>query len=67
MSHYIDLIPYGRKSGHIWRKKGLFHHDNASAYTSAIATAKLFDLLYEILHHRSYSLDLATSDYVSTA
>ena len=36
-------------------KKVLFHHDNA--------TAKLFDLRYEIRRHPSYSPDLAPSDY----
>ena len=44
-------------------KKVLFHHDNAPAYTSAIATAKLFDLRYEILPHLPYSPYLAPSDY----
>ena len=41
----------------------LFHHDNAPAHTSAIATAKLFALCYEILPHPPYSPDLAPSDY----
>ena len=41
----------------------LFRHDNAPAHTSPIATAKLFDLLYEILPHPPYSPDLAPSDY----
>ena len=48
---------------HMAKKKVLFHHDNASVYTSAIATAKLFDLRYEILPHPPYSPDLAPSDY----
>ena len=41
----------------------LFHHDNAPAHTSAIATAKLVDLRYEILPHPPYFPDLAPSDY----
>ena len=41
----------------------LFHHDNAPAHSSAIATAKLFDLLYEILPHPPYSPELSPSDY----
>ena len=41
----------------------LFHHDNAPAYTSTIATDKLFDLRYEILPHPPYSPDLNASDY----
>ena len=44
-------------------KKVLFHHDNVPAHTSAIATAKLFNLLYEILPNPPYSPDLAPSDY----
>ena len=44
-------------------KKVLIHHNNAPAHTSAIATAKLFDLLYEILPHPLYSLDLSPPDY----
>ena len=41
----------------------LFYHDNAPAHTSAIATAKLFDLRCKILPHPPYSPDLAPSDY----
>ena len=41
----------------------LFHHDNAPAHTSAIVTAKLFDVRYEILPHPPYSPDFAPSDY----
>ena len=41
----------------------LFHHDNALAHTSAIATAKLFYLHYEILPHPPCSPDLAPTDY----
>ena len=41
----------------------LFHHDNAPAHTSPIATAKLFDSRYEILPHPPYPPDLAPSDY----
>ena len=44
-------------------KKVLFHHDNARAHTSAIATAKLFDLRYEILLDPPYSPDLTPSNY----
>ena len=52
-----------KKRPHLTKKKVLFHHDNAPAHTSAIATAKLFDLRYEILLHPPYSPDLAPSDY----
>ena len=45
-------------------KKVLFHHDNIPAHTSAIATAKLFDLRYETLSHPPYSPDLAPTDYL---
>ena len=51
------------KRPHLAKKKVLFHHDNAPAHTSAIATAKLFDLRYEIFSHPPYSSDLAPSDY----
>ena len=54
---------YWRKSSPTWRKKLLFHHDNAPAHTSAIATAKLFYLRYEIFPHPTYSRDLAPSNY----
>lgn len=48
---------------HLQKKKILFHHDNAPAHSSAIATAKLVELRYEILPHPPYSPDLAPSDY----
>ena len=41
----------------------LFHHGNAPAHTSAIATAKLFDLRYKILPDSPYSPDLTPPDY----
>ena len=44
-------------------KKVLFYDDNEPSQTSAIATAKLFDLFYEILPHPPYSPDLAPCDY----
>ena len=53
------------KRPHLAKKKVLSHHHNAPAHTSAIATAKLFDLHYEILSHPPYSPDLAPSDYFS--
>ena len=45
------------------KKKVLFHRDNAPAHMSAIATAKLFDLRYEILPHQPYSPGLTLSNY----
>ena len=51
------------KRPHLAKKKDLFHHDNALAHTSAIATDKLFDLRYEILPHPPYSPDLTPSNY----
>ena len=44
-------------------KKVFFYHDNAPANTSAIRTAKLFDLRNETLPHPPDSLDLVPSDY----
>jgi histone-lysine N-methyltransferase SETMAR len=46
-----------------YRKKLLFHHDNAPAHSSAVATAKLVDLGYELLPHPPYSPDLAPCDF----
>lgn len=51
------------KRPHLARKKVLFHHDNAPAHSSAIATAKLVELRYELLPHPPYSPDLAPSDF----
>ena len=52
--YYADLL--GRfedelmnKWPHLAKKKVLFHHDNAQADSSAIATAKLVELRYELL------------------
>ncbi|EFN76504.1 Histone-lysine N-methyltransferase SETMAR, partial [Harpegnathos saltator] len=44
-------------------KKVLFHHDNAPAHTSALATVKLVELGYELLPHPPYSPDLAPCDF----
>ena len=41
----------------------LFHDDNAQAHAIAIATAKFFDLRYEILPYPRYSPVWAPSDY----
>ena len=41
----------------------LFHHDNAPAHTSAVVTAKLVELGYELLPHPPYSPDLAPCDF----
>lgn len=43
-------------------QKVLFHHDNVSAHSSAIATAKLVGLRYVLLSH-PYSPDLAPCDF----
>ena len=49
--------PFGEEK--IW----LFHHDNAPVHTSAVATAKLLELGYELLPHPPYSPDLAPCDF----
>lgn len=51
------------KRPHLAKKKILFHHDNAPAHSSAIATAKLVELRYEVLPHPPYSPDLAPCDF----
>lgn len=52
-----------KKRPHLAKKKVLFHHDNAPAHTSAVATAKLVELHYELLPHPPYSPDLAPCDF----
>jgi histone-lysine N-methyltransferase SETMAR len=66
--YYADLLhsfnaKLRKKRPHLSKKKVLFHHDNAPAHTSAIATAKLFQLRYELVPHPPYSPDLAPSDF----
>ena len=51
------------KRPHLSKKKVLFHHDNAPAHTSALATAKLVGLPYELLPHPPYSPNLAPCDF----
>ena len=48
---------------HLVKNKVLFLHDNALAHTSAVATAKLVELHYELLPHLPYSPDLAPCDF----
>lgn len=52
-----------KKRPHLLKKKVLFHQDNAPAHSSAVATAKLAELRYELLPHPPYSPDLAPSDF----
>lgn len=52
-----------RKRPHLIKKKVLFHHDNAPAHSSHVATAKLVELGYELLPHPPYSPDLAPCDF----
>jgi len=66
--YYADLLgrfdaELMRKRPHLAQKKVLFHHDNAPAHSSAIATAKLVELRYELLPHPPYSPDLAPCDF----
>ena len=61
--YYADL--FGRFEAELMKKtkkKVLFHHDNAAAQSSAIATTKLAQLRYELLPHPLYSPDLAPCD-----
>ena len=63
--YYADLL--GRFEAELKKKRPhlamLFHHDNASAYSFAIATAKLIELRYELLPHPTYSPDLVPCDF----
>lgn len=57
--HYVELLgkfdaELRRKRPHLAKKKVLCHHENASAYISSAATAKLVGLAYELLPHPSY-------------
>lgn len=66
--YYADLLDrfeaeLMKKRPHLTKKKVLFHHDNAPAHSSAIATAKLVELRYELLPHPPYSPDLAPCDF----
>jgi len=48
---------------HLAKKKVLFHNDNAPAYTSALAKAKLVELGYDLLPHPPNSPDLDPYDF----
>lgn len=66
--YYADLLDrfdaeLMKKRPHLAKKKVLFHHDNAPAHSSAIATAKLVELRYELLPHPPYSPDLAPCNF----
>ncbi|GFU44786.1 histone-lysine N-methyltransferase SETMAR [Trichonephila clavipes] len=41
----------------------VFHQDNARPHTSVVTRQKLWELVWEVLLHSPYSLDLAPSDY----
>jgi histone-lysine N-methyltransferase SETMAR len=47
----------------VFKRKIIFHQDNAPAHKSVLAMGKLRDLLYELLEHSPYSPDLASSDF----
>jgi Transposase. len=66
--HYAELlrqfeVELQKKQPHLAKKKVLFHHDNTPAHTSAVATAKLVELHYELLHHAPYSPDLVPCNF----
>ena len=66
--YYADLLgrfeaKLMKQRPHLAKKKVLFHHDNTPAHSSAIATAKLVELRYELLPHPPYSPDLAPCDF----
>ena len=53
----------GEKWLQMWKKKVLFHQDNAPSHKSLATMAKLNELSFELLPHPLYSPDLAPSDY----
>ena len=66
--YYAELlgrfdVELQKKLLHLSKKKMLLHHDKAPAHTSAVATAKLVELGYELLPHPPYSPDLAACDF----
>lgn len=52
-----------RKRPGMLTKGVLFHQDNASAHTSAVAMAKIHQCGFELVPHPPYSPDLAPSDF----
>ena len=52
------------KRPHLAKKKVLFHQHNVPAHTLLIAIAKIEELRFQLLPHPSYSLDLASCDYL---
>ena len=66
--YYADLLQSLKaeiktKRPHLAKKKILFHQDNASIHTCAVAMAKLHELRFELIPHPPYSPDLAPSDF----
>jgi hypothetical protein len=55
------------KNGLIWRKKVLFHQDNALCHKLVKKTAKLHELSYKLLPHSPYSPGLVFSDLFLSA
>lgn len=51
-----------KKQLHLTKRIVLFHYDNASANTCAIATAKLVEICYKPLPHPPHSSDLVPCD-----
>src|SRR5436190_23921294 len=66
-AYYASLLDklkaeLAEKRPHLQKKKILFHQDNASSHTSAVAMAKIHELRFELLDHPPYPPDLAPSD-----
>jgi histone-lysine N-methyltransferase SETMAR len=67
-NYYIDVLQKLREAIKSNRrvklsKKILLHHDNARPHTSAMTTAAVRRLGFQVLPHPAYSPDLAPSDY----
>ena len=62
-NYWADSTPNFKKTAQLTKKKMLFHHDNTPAHTSAVATAKLVELCYELLPHPPYFPDLSPCDF----
>ncbi|CAK1602432.1 unnamed protein product [Parnassius mnemosyne] len=51
------------KNDQVWRKKIIFHQNNARVHTCVKAMSKIKELKYDLLPHPPYSPDLAPSDF----
>ena len=66
-AYYASLLDklnaeFADKRPYLQRKKILFHQDNTTSHTSAVAMTKINELRFDLLDHPPYSPDLVPSD-----